>query len=112
MKPICSLFAALALAGSLACAAAQDVAIPDPGLNAAIRSTLQKPTGPLTELDLLSLTNLNAPDRNIRTIEGLEAARNLTFLGLKRNALTNFAVPSQLTNLAALDVSFNSLVGC
>jgi len=37
---------------------AQEVTIPDPGLNAAIREALDKPIGPLTEQDLLSLTNL------------------------------------------------------
>ena len=31
---------------------AQDAAIPDPGLNAAIRAALAKPTGPLTVQDM------------------------------------------------------------
>jgi hypothetical protein len=34
---------------------AQDVSIPDPGLNAAVREALQKPGGPLTQQDMLSL---------------------------------------------------------
>ena len=41
-------------------AAAQEVFIPDPGLNAAIREALQKPNAPLSPQDLLSLTSLNA----------------------------------------------------
>ena len=88
---------------------AQDVSIPDPGLNGAIREALQKPTGPLTEQDMLSLTNLNARNRNVSAIEGLEAAHNLVSLDLQINRLTNFSLPSQLTNLNALDVSFNPL---
>lgn len=39
---------------------AQEVFIPDPGLNAAIREALQKPAGPLTEQDLLRLTVLGS----------------------------------------------------
>src|SRR5690242_20741806 len=50
---------------------AQEVLIPDPGLNAAIRQALQKPNGPLTEQDLLSLTALNATSRGVSSVEGL-----------------------------------------
>ena len=46
--------------------AQEEVSIPDPGLNAAIREALEKPNGPLTEQDLLSLTNLNASNRNVK----------------------------------------------
>lgn len=63
----------LLLIGLAAPALAQEVSIPDPGLNAAIRDALQKPFDPLTEQDLLRLTNLNASRRNVRSIEGLEA---------------------------------------
>ena len=88
------------------------VVIPDPGLNAVIRATLGKPIGPLTQQDMLSLTNLNATNRNIRSIEGLETARNLSVLHLNNNALTNFALPNTLTNLGALDLSSNPLSQC
>src|SRR5438445_448834 len=101
-RTLCYLFSSLAFALFFVSATAQEVVIPDPGLNAAIRETLQKPTGPLTEQDLLSLTHLDAPNRNIKTIDGLEAAWNLISLGLERNGLTNFAVPTQLTNLTTL----------
>ena len=37
------------------------------------RVALQKPFGPLTEQDLLSLTNLDASRRNVSSIAGLEA---------------------------------------
>jgi hypothetical protein len=40
---------------------AQEVSIPDPGLNAAIRAALQKPFGPLTEQDLLSDQRMPSP---------------------------------------------------
>jgi len=93
-------------------AQAQTVSIPDAGLDAAIRAVLQKPIGPLTVPDMLGLTNLNATNRNIRSIEGLETARNLSVLQLNNNALTNFALPNTLTNLGVLDLSSNPLSQC
>jgi Leucine-rich repeat (LRR) protein len=45
----------------------------------------------------------------VRSIAGLEAARNLAGLHLDSNSFTNFALPSGLTNLVTLDLSFNRL---
>jgi formylglycine-generating enzyme required for sulfatase activity/Leucine-rich repeat (LRR) protein len=83
---------------------AQDVFIPDPGLNAAIRETLGKPAGPLTQLDLLDLTDLSAISRNITNLLGLEAARNLSTLILDDNHITDLSFPAGLTNLTGLSV--------
>ncbi|HTH48812.1 MAG TPA: hypothetical protein VMB21_14965 [Candidatus Limnocylindria bacterium] len=90
-------------------AGAQEVPIPDPGLNSAIRQALQKPDGPLTESDLLNLTNLSAGGRDIRSVAGLEAARNLRVLDLDANSITNFAIADALTNLTILDLFGNRL---
>ena len=102
----------LALTNFEAWTLAQEVSIPDPGLNAAIREALPKPSGSLTEQDLLSLSNLDACCRSIRDLEGLEAARNLTMLDLQSNRLANVAFPNGLTNLNFLDLSFNPLTNC
>src|SRR5438128_2222128 len=88
---------------------AQEVSIPDPSLNAAVRTALQKPTGPLTEQDMLGLTLLSACCRDIKSIEGLEAARNLSILDLHSNSLTNCIVPGSLTNLKIIDLFQNQL---
>jgi formylglycine-generating enzyme required for sulfatase activity len=88
---------------------AQDVQVPDSGLNAAIRAELGKPTGPLTLPDMLSLTNLNARNRNVSSLAGLETARNLTSLHLEINHLTNVSLLGALTNLGTLDLSVNPL---
>src|SRR5262245_50631315 len=82
-------FSALILIASMSWAQAQEVLIPDPGLNAAVRAALVKPVGPLTEQDLLTLTNLNASRRNVRSLTGLEGARNLASLDLQIGGLTN-----------------------
>src|SRR5712671_1787415 len=103
------IFTLVVLASLAVSTLAQEVSIADPGLEAAIRVALQKPFGPLTAQDMLSLTNLDAHSRNVRSIDGLEAARNLVSLDLQINRLTNFSLPSQLTNLITLDVSINPL---
>src|SRR4051812_23990651 len=88
---------------------AQDVQIPDPGLNAAVRAALGKGSGPITVQDMLSLTNLNARGRNVSNLTGLDAARNLVSLDLQINHLTNISLLSALTNLRVLDLSVNPL---
>ncbi len=109
MRTAAYLIAILMLTNLLVPARAQEVSIPDPGLEAAIRVELQLPFGPLTTQDLLTLTNLNASSRNISSIEGLEAARNLMTLNLQVNRLTSFSLPSDLTRLISLNVSANPL---
>jgi formylglycine-generating enzyme required for sulfatase activity len=86
---------------------AQEVIIPDPNFNAVIREALQKPTGPLTQADMLGLTNLSAIFRNITNVQGLEAAQNLVSLDLQDNRITTFNFPTNLTRLAVLDLSEN-----
>jgi internalin A len=102
----------LVLANFVVSIRAQEVTIPDPGLNAAIREALQKPTGPLTDQDLLSLTDLDASRRNVSSLAGLNAARSLTTLTLQSNRLANLSFPSELTNLTTLGLSFNPLTNC
>src|ERR1043166_9395436 len=103
---------ALVVMGFILSIHAQDLAIPDPGLNAAIRDALHKPGGALTEQDLLRLVSLIAGGRNIKRTDGLDGAANLNSLDLDSNSLTNFSLPGSLTKLQLLDVSFNSLAQC
>src|ERR1043165_4891140 len=66
-------------------ASTNEVSIPDAGLNAAVREALGKAVGALTRQDLVALTNLDAPSRNISDLTGLEAAVNLSSLNLRSN---------------------------
>jgi hypothetical protein len=70
-------------------AMAQIIEIPDPELRAVIRKTLNKPSGVLTVADLGRLTVLDVSRARrgtvapvIRSLQGLQAARNLTLLNL------------------------------
>ncbi len=99
----------LVLTNFLAPTQAAEVVIPDPGLNAAIRQALQKPNGPLSDQDLLGVTNLNASGRSISSIQGLDAAHNLLLVDLNSNLLTNFVLAGGLTNLITLELFNNHL---
>src|SRR5579871_6408339 len=112
LKNLFRVLSAVALTSSITAALAQEIFIPDPGLNAAVHEALGKPSGPLTEQDLLNLTELQAPGRNISNIVGLGAARNLTNLLLQSNRLANLSIPAELTNLIAVDLSSNPLTNC
>src|SRR5262249_22982304 len=105
MKNILRVLGSLLLIGGVLSTNAQEVSIPDAGLNSAIREALQKPLDPLTQEDLLSLTNLDAQRRSITNLSGLEAARNLVILNLDSNRLGTFSFPSSLTNLKVLNLS-------
>jgi formylglycine-generating enzyme required for sulfatase activity len=109
MNPLINLIRGLLLVGFATSAIAQEVTIPDAGLNAAVRAALQKPTGPLTEPDMLGLLNLSAGSKQITNLAGLETAHNLNILDLDVNSVTNFSIGSALTNLTILDLFENNL---
>src|SRR5262245_10719247 len=98
------------LTGLVSATHAQLISIPDPGLNAIVRRTLQKFDGPLTAQDLLDLTNLDANCwMCVGSLNGLEAAHNLKTLGLAFNGLNDFTSLAGLTNLTTLDLSGNQV---
>ena len=83
---------------------AQEVSIPDPSLNAVVRATLQKPNGPLTQSDMLGLTNLSAIFRNTTNLQGLEAAQLLVSLNLQDNRIAGLDFPTNLIRLEFLEL--------
>ncbi len=112
--------------------AVEGIHIPDAGLKAAIRTALNKPTGPITVTDMESLTELDASrwsrgsDVNligpIGSLEGLETAKNLTVLNLSgyvenhtfatvRPGLstTDLSPLADLNELTQLDLTWNQL---
>src|SRR4051812_32798710 len=99
----------LLLMGLLSTAQAQVISIPDPVLDAVIREVLQIPTGPLTVRDMLVLTNLDASNRGVRSLEGLESALNLAMLLLRNDYVASLSPLRGLTNLTSLDLYGNRL---
>ena len=91
------------------------VDIPDANLRAVIADSLGKASGaPISKIEMASLNRLEAPDKDIRDLTGLEFAINLTLLDLGKpfgnsNEISNLLPLSGLTSLEVLDLSFNSI---
>ena len=84
-------------------AIAQNVEIPDVNLRNAIREALNLPPGAqITEADMRQLTSLNAKNRQITELAGLEYATNLTELRLGENPITDISPLAHLTQLSFL----------
>ena len=86
------------------------VNIPDAHLAAAVRAALGLGADiPLIPPLMQALTHIDAQDRAISDLTGLEAATNLTELNLSGNSISLIGSLSGLTGLMALDLSDNSI---
>ncbi len=84
---------------------AQVVNIPDTNLRAAIAEALDKaPGATITADEMATLTHLEAHDRGIRDLTGLEAATHLKHLRLPRNLISDLSPLAGLINLGSLSV--------
>ena len=78
-------------------------------IEAAIRKSLNKPTGELTEADLEKVTQLSLSYNQLTSVKGLEKLTQLTHLGLSANKLTDVKGLEKLTQLRSLDLQNNKL---
>jgi hypothetical protein len=106
MKRILFAFASVVLVLSDA-RAEEPVHFADAGLQAAVEEALWVPDP--TPTDMLGLTFLDAPDRVITDLTGLEYATNLQVLRLLRNNITSIAVVAHMTDLEELVVNNNRI---
>ncbi len=95
--------------------------IPDANLRAAIKIAMGKASdAPITDFEMGFLSELEAPNSNIRDLTGLELATSLTSLHLgtefvsrvgyvNSNHISDFSPLSGLTNLRRLDLGGNSI---
>ncbi|BCN31183.1 leucine-rich repeat domain-containing protein [Anaeromicropila herbilytica] len=85
--------------------------IPDVGLQAAINKALNKRAlNEITIEDLESLTGiLDARDYRIKSIEGIQYAKNISCLLLQHNLITDITPLSQLSSLEYLSVNYNHI---
>ena len=90
-------------------ASAVVVTFPDPGLEAAIRDAIRKPTGDIHDTDLMGLTFLNIYGWGIVNIEGIQYCTDLTFLNLHNNQIVDISALSGLTNLTDLVLGNNQI---
>lgn len=87
----------------------EKVTFPDPNLEAAIRVTIMKAKSSIYTSDLDSLTTLEAPQRGIRVLTGLEYCVNLRTLELGQNNISDISPLSGLTNLEELWLFDNNI---
>ena len=81
-------------------APAQNVTIPDANLRAAIAETLGKePNSQITKADMTKLTRLEAHDKDIRELTGLEFATNLDEIRANNNLIADLLPLAELTRL-------------
>ena len=81
----------------------------DAALESAVRATIGKPLGLLTNADVLSITEVDASALNIQTLSGIEALRNLTVLNLRSNSVQSITPLENLVNLRVLDLGDNDV---
>ena len=106
----CVLLIGLSLSG---CGPTGDLVVtfPDPNLEAAIRETLNKPSGPIYASELAGLGSLSAVDRGIENLSGLQYCTNLTWLDLGFNQIGDVSPLANLTNPTHLVLEFNQKIG-
>ena len=89
------------------------VTIPDNSLRAAILDSLHSldraSNDTITVSDMLHLTRLDAPNKDIRTLTGLEFALNLDTLDLRNNRITAIDSLARLTHLKKLSLGGNGI---
>ncbi len=86
------------------------VFIPDPGLEQAVKYALGKPEGEVRYDDLLNLTRLDAAGRDISCLKGLEYAANLHSIDLADNLIGDISpLLPYLPHLQEIDLSDNCI---
>ncbi len=113
-RPIAAwlLMAAVALTAMVllvAPAYAATVTFADANLEAAVRAALVKPSGDITDADMLTLTTLDASHRDIVQLGGLEYATNLDRLDLGTNQIASLTPVAGLTKLTYLNLGANQI---
>jgi internalin A len=87
----------------------KEVIFPDPNLEAAIRAAINKPEGAIYATDLEGLKGLDASEKNIKDITGLNYSTNLKKLILAKNNITDLSPLSGLENLEVLSLYDNKI---
>jgi Leucine-rich repeat (LRR) protein len=95
--------------GVMAAQADITVTFTDANLESAVRQALAKPTGVIYDTDMQGLVSLDACDRGIAGLAGLEYAINLTWLELCNNSIGDLAPLAGLASLEHLDLRDNAI---
>ena len=83
------------------------VQLQDPMLEAAVRDFLDQPDGVLHRQKLLTIAKLDASERGITDLEGIQMMRNLASLDISNNLISDITQISQLKQLRELNLQTN-----
>ncbi len=86
------------------------ITFPDANFETLIRQVLDKPSGNITDADMLTITVLDGEDRNIRNISGIENCTNLQELYLYYNQIIDISALSALTNIQSIGLGANQII--
>lgn len=81
----------------------------DAALEAIIREIVQMPDGDLMPADLLGVAEVDAAQRGIHSLEGIQYCVSLHRLDVRGNAVTDLSPLAGLTQLSDLDASGNQI---
>jgi hypothetical protein len=81
----------------------------DPNLEQVFRESIDKPTGPLHKTDLEGITILDACEREIESLDGIQYIQNLQKLNFSSNQVSDISLLANLTNLEWLEFSDNQV---
>ncbi|MFC1528029.1 hypothetical protein ACFL5D_04745 [Candidatus Neomarinimicrobiota bacterium] len=82
---------------------------PDVNFETVIREVLSKPSGNITDVDLLTITEIDGIYRGISDISGIEKCKNLQYLNLGWNQIIDISALITLTNLSDLGLKSNQI---
>lgn len=81
----------------------------DANLERVIREAIKKPEGEISKSDLEEIFVLNANERNISSLEGIENLTNLNSLSLAKNSIVDITPVCFLSNLSYLNLYHNKV---
>ena len=105
MKQFCGLwlYVLVVLGVASGVASAQEEWMPDPNLQQALREALELPDEiPLTQIEMQRLTRLDAYQKEITDLSGIEHAANLTWLSFAENQVRDLSPLAELFHLETL----------
>ncbi|BFT74523.1 leucine-rich repeat domain-containing protein [Paenibacillus sp. P36] len=110
-KSVCFLLVCSVLVGltNEAYASGKTVSFVDVSLEAAVRDKLNKSAGDITDDDMQGLTDLDASNRGIKDISGIEYAIHLKSLNLSGNEIKDAAKIGSLTDVETLILNNNQI---
>lgn len=81
----------------------------DQNLQYCISDSIDKKPSDITNADILSITSLNCELKNINSLQGIEALKNLETLLIAKNEISSVKPLSSLSNIYYLDLSDNNM---